>query len=317
MKYPHTSFMPLFLGVIATTGFAQIASRPAQKPIVITPPAVHDGSNWSRAPLPAQRQFDDVKPADGLAIDNLPPNTPATNTEPEIPAPRVAIFQRTTVPAFAGEPALMPTGRTTYVTGYPYQTASVATRPAEKPIVITPPAIRDGSNWSRAPMPAQRQFDDVKGPDGQAIDALPPNTPATNSEPVIPPPRVAIFQRAPATGFAAEPGLMPTGRTTVAVATTMDATNVAQSIRSGTAANRDQILNDIESRLNASEKMMKSMSGVASDVSAEVKAKAKNLKKSLSNARKDWDANYNQLAADYEAYAAALARVDAANGTAR
>ena len=68
-----------------------------------------------------------------------------------------------------------------------------------KPVIITPPAVKDGSNWSRAPFPAQRQFDDVKSPDGEAIDqTLPPNMPASNIEPPAPPARVAIFAPAAA-----------------------------------------------------------------------------------------------------------------------
>ena len=62
------------------TAFAQTESR---KPIVITAPAVKDGSNSSRAPFVAARQFDDVKSPDGQSIDqNVPPNTPATSFVP-------------------------------------------------------------------------------------------------------------------------------------------------------------------------------------------------------------------------------------------
>lgn len=170
-------FLPLFIGVIATASFAQ-----TQKPIVMTPPAVPDGSNWSRAPLPAARQFDDVKPADGLAIDQLPPNTPSSNIEAPIPPPRVAIMQPAgTAPAYVAttttttyvDPALTPTGRTTTVI-VPTAAPAVEIRPAQRPVVeMTPPAVPNGSNWSRAPLPAKRPFDDMKAPDGQAIDQLP------------------------------------------------------------------------------------------------------------------------------------------------
>lgn len=307
MKYPHSTLIPLLLGVIASAGFSQsAATRPAQKPIIMTPPAIPDGSNWSRAPFPAQRPHDDVKGPDGQAIDNLPPNTPSTNIEPEIPAPRVALFQ-TTTPAYAAEPALVPTGRPTVVA---YTGTTAATRGAQKPIVMTPPAFPDGSNWSRAPFPAQRPHDDVKGPDGQAIDNLPPNTPSTNIEPEIPAPRVAIFQPVQPTATV-DATLLPTGR--VSVAMSMDATNVAQQIRAGTAASREQVLNDIEARLSASERTLTTMSS-SSDLNAEVKARARALRKSIDHARSDWSKHQSQLAADYEAYAAALARVDAANG---
>jgi hypothetical protein len=176
MKHPSIPFLPLFIGVIATAGIAQ-----AQKPVVMTPPAFPDGSNWSRAPLPAARQFDDVKAPDAQAIDQLPPNTPSSNIEAPIPPARVAILQPTTTPAAAAyastttvatEPALAPTGRTTVVV--PTAAPAVEIRPARKPVIeMTPPAFPNGSNWSRAPLPAKREFDDVKRPDGQAIDPLP------------------------------------------------------------------------------------------------------------------------------------------------
>ena len=93
----------LFAGV--STGFAKT------RPTVITPPAVNNGSNWSRAPFPAARQFDDVKSADGRAIDQVGPNGPTANNEPEVAPARVAIMQKTPAPAVVAEPTLMPTGR--------------------------------------------------------------------------------------------------------------------------------------------------------------------------------------------------------------
>lgn len=169
-------FIPLFVGVMATACFAQ-------KPTVMTPPAVPDGSNWSRAPLPAARQFDDMKPADGLAIDQLPPNTPSSNIEAPIPPARVAIMQPAgAAPAYVAsttttttyvEPAPTPTGRVTTVV-VPTAAPAVEIRPAQRAVIeMTPPAIPNGSNWSRAPLPAKRPFDDMKAPDGQAIDSLP------------------------------------------------------------------------------------------------------------------------------------------------
>jgi hypothetical protein len=116
MKYPHPSLAILAFAALTagfTTASAQTAvNRATQKPIVMTPPAPPDGSNWSRAPLPALRRFDDMKAPDGKAVDDLPPNTPATNSEPPVPAARVAIFQPTPAPGITAEPGLMPTGRT-------------------------------------------------------------------------------------------------------------------------------------------------------------------------------------------------------------
>jgi hypothetical protein len=175
MKQPHTSFVTLLIGLMSTAGFSQtVEIRSPSQTVAITPPAIQDGSNWSRAPLPAKRQFDDVKAPDGQAID-----IPASTTEVAA-APRVAIMQGTTTPGYVAttttttytaEPALTPTGRATVVV--PTASAPVAIRSERRFVEMTPPAIQDGSNWSRAPLPAKRQFDDVKAPDGQAVDQLP------------------------------------------------------------------------------------------------------------------------------------------------
>jgi hypothetical protein len=323
-------------GATTTTTYASapgyaVAQSSSSKPVVITPPAVQNGSNWSRAPFPAERRFDDVKPADGQAIDNLPPNTPATNTEPPVPAARVAIMQSTT-PGIS-DPALAPTGRvaaTTTTTSYdtaPRAYAVAQVRDGSKPVVITPPAVQNGSNWSRAPFPAERRFDDVKPADGQAIDNLPPNTPATNIEPPVPEARVAVLQgpSTPAPTAVADATLLPTGR--VAVATSFDAATVTPTIRTATVANRNQVIADIESRITASESAVGSMRNTASQMGTEarrqfnaasddVKEKAKALRKSLAAAKKatdqEWESAKAQLASDFEAYGAALGRIDSA-----
>ena len=208
---------------------------------------------------------------------------------------------------------------------------SVSAQSETRPVVITPPAINDGSNWSRAPFPAARKFDDVKAPDGQAVDKVGANAPAANIEPPTPPARVAILQPTPAPSLTETPGLMPTGRTTVAVSTAVDAATFAPTIRSSMLSSRDPLLADIETRMSTSEKALASMRSSTNQMSAEgrqqftvasddVKEKSKALKKSIKEARKASDQNWEtaraQLAADYEAYAAALARVDATAGIA-
>lgn len=206
--------------------------------------------------------------------------------------------------------------------------SSLFAQTSGKPIVISPPAVNNGSNWSRAPFPAQRQFDDTKGPDGKAIDETGPNSTVANIEPPPPPARVAILQSAPAP-FGAEPGLLPTGRTTVVVAAPLDATTFAPSIRTMSFASRDQMLTDIEARVKSSEKAIASLHNTTSQMGTagrqqfttaadDVKAKAKALRKSIKDARKatdaQWDAARAQVASDYEAYAAAVAQIDAATG---
>ena len=172
MKHTHTSLVTLFIGVMAAAGFSQ-----TERPIVMTRPAIQDGSNASRAPIPAARQFDDVKAPDGQAVDQI---APSTNIEPAIPPARVAVLQGATAPAYAAtttttytEPALTPTGRTTVIVAPPAAPVAVEVRSAPRAVQMQAPAIHDGSNWSRAPLPAKREFNDVKGPDGQAIDQLP------------------------------------------------------------------------------------------------------------------------------------------------
>lgn len=194
--------------------------------------------------------------------------------------------------------------------------------------VIPRPTVSDGSNASRAPFPADRPFDDTKAPDGQAVDQeLPPNTPATEP-PAPPPPTVAIFQ---ADRPASEATLSMTGRPTVGIATSLDAPRVTTTIRGQSDTARDQLIADIETRLDASQTALRGFRSSTREMSAEsrdqfeaaaddLKAKEKALKKSLKAARKadaqEWNNARTQLAADYEAYAAAAARIDALAGIA-
>lgn len=210
--------------------------------------------------------------------------------------------------------------------------SSASAQSNQQPTVITPPAVKDGSNWSRAPFPAARPFDDVKGPDGKAIDELGANSPVAKIEPPVPAARVAILQPAIApspTVIGADPGLLPTGRSTVAAASSINAHVHAPTIRAASFSTREQVIADIETRLKASDEAMGTFRSSAAQMSAdgrrtfkaaddEVKDKAAALKKSLRAARKatdaQWDSARAQLAADYEAYGAALARVDVAAG---
>lgn len=220
---------------------------------------------------------------------------------------------------------------------------------ANQPVIITAPR-HDRTNWSAAPFPGQRQFDDAKGPDGYAIDRLPPNTPATNIEPPQPAPRVAIFQSTPSVDASAvavapaptaepapvvvaqvpaEPALTPTGRSTVAVASTLDAAGYSPVIRASMYESRAQTVADIENRLTASESALASVSASSSAMNEDarksfdaarddVKAKEKALRKSIKAANKadasEWENARAQLAADYDAYAAAVASLDATAG---
>lgn len=107
----HASLVTLFTAAIIFAGVSTASAT--TRPTVITPPVVNNGSNWSRAPFPAARQFADVKSADGRAIDQLGANTPNANIEPAVAPARVAIMQRTPAPTALGDPGLLPTGRVT------------------------------------------------------------------------------------------------------------------------------------------------------------------------------------------------------------
>jgi hypothetical protein len=202
---------------------------------------------------------------------------------------------------------------------------------SRKPIVLTPPAVNNGSNASRAPFPAARTFDDVKAPNAEPIDKnVAPNTPATDQEPnPLPEARVAIFQPAQPAGILADPGVLPTGRTSVVVATSVDSVTVVPAIRAGMFESREQVLTDIETRLKNSNTAMASIRSTSSSMSesgrmqfkaaeGQVKESEKALRKSIKAARKataqEWESARAQLAADYEAYASALASVDTAAG---
>jgi hypothetical protein len=339
MKYQRI-LLTLSISALPCAGLFAAEGPQNGKPTVITPPAINNGSNWSRAPFPAQRKFDDVKPADGLAVDNLPPNSESANTEPPVPASRVAILQGATAPAttYAAtttvDPSTQPTGRTTtYTTATTPATTVAVDVPGSRPTVITPPAIPDGSNASRAPFPAERKFDDVKPADGLAIDKTGANSESGNVEPAAPATRVAIMQPATsttvATTTAVDPSLQPTGRSNMAVAAALEAPTFAPTIRAATHDSRDQMVADIEHRLTATESSLATMRGTASAMSTDgrrafenqentVKEKAKALRKSIKAAQKasasEWDNARAQLAADFDAYAAAVGQIDATAG---
>ena len=206
--------------------------------------------------------------------------------------------------------------------------ASAQSTPAKpdtnKPTVVTPPAVRDGSTEIRAPFPSARQFDDAKGPNVNALENAPTSTPATDLAPPAPPSNVKITVEKPAR---ADPGLLPTGRTNVSIAASLGSETF--TLRNTTIATRDRIFTDLESRMTSAENTLSSLDKTASEMSAEgrkqfktasddVKEKAKALKKSVQAARKaggqEWNEARAQLASDYEAYAAALASIDTARG---
>ena len=197
---------------------------------------------------------------------------------------------------------------------------------SRKPIVITPPAVNNGSNASRAPFPAARPFDDVKAPDGQSIDRnVPPNTRATDPEPnALPMPRVAIMQR-PGASPLGDPSVLPTGRVTTSLSASLEASRLASAIRAAGVGERDQLVADVENHLSATEIPLRAIRGSTREMSgtgrsqfdalsAQAKDQERALRKSIVNARgaseAQWQSARDRLAADYETYASALAAID-------
>jgi hypothetical protein len=202
-----------------------------------------------------------------------------------------------------------------------------------KPIVISPPAVPNGSNWSRAPFPSARQFDDVKGPDGIAIDRdVPPNTPATDPDPhPLRAPRVAIAQPRNANPVTGEPALLPTGRVTTSASAALDPARMTSAIRADDFQARKDVAADVESRITLANDALAGTRTTTRDMSPEGRAQFKALDNTARERERtvhssayaaarstdrDWEANRTQLAADYEAYADAIRQIDTAIGVA-
>jgi hypothetical protein len=126
-------------------------------------------------------------------------------------------------------------------------------------------------------------------------------------------------------GTALAPGLAATDAHSVSVA--LDAGPTATAIRSAAFATRDQLATDLDQRMDAGAKVMVELKERAKllDASAQAEfkaavkdadARAKQLKKSAKAVRKGsegtWDKDRESLAADYDAYASAMAHAEAA-----
>jgi len=126
-------------------------------------------------------------------------------------------------------------------------------------------------------------------------------------------------------GTALAPGLAVADAHSVNVA--LDAGPTATTIRSAAFATHEQLATDVDQRMDAGAKVMVELkersklldASAQTEFKAAVKdadARAKQLKKSAKAVRKGsqetWDKDRDSLAADYEAYASAMARVEAA-----
>lgn len=190
----------------------------------------------------------------------------------------------------------------------------------------TPPGMKDGGGESRAPvppLPSGRPFDETKRAVGQSIDDVRANIPAAPGPPA-PPSNVRIKVES-----ITPPGSLPTGRGNALLAAPLDVPNFAPSVRATPVAMRARVVADVEARIHAAESALGSMEKSEPEMSAagraqfksaaeDAKAKAKALRKSAQAARKaneqEWESARARLAADYEAYAASLARIDQLDG---
>jgi hypothetical protein len=189
---------------------------------------------------------------------------------------------------------------------------------------VAHPPVQDGSVSSRAPLPANRPYEyvRVKTADGSQpaqsaliathIDAPTPDQPVAVGEPVAP-----AAQDTVVTTTTTETVLTPTGRPDLSAGASLDANQIGSEIRSGATAAQER-LRDIEARVKASGETMATTRSTMTTLTADnqtqfdsannaVKATEKALQKSIKAAR---NSTGEQVATDYEAYAAAVARVE-------
>lgn len=189
-------------------------------------------------------------------------------------------------------------------------------------VVLTPPPIQNGSSNSRAPLPAQRSFEFTR-----VTKTAPWTTDTVYSANHIGGLTSAQFAAAqtPASAGAVmiastAPVVAPVVVTpAVAAGRSLDATQMGSQIRSDATASRDQ-LRDIEARVVVSTQSMAETRGTMAALTAEdqkqfnsantdVQEKAQTLRNSIQVAR-NTETSGEQVATDFEAYAAAVARVD-------
>ena len=179
--------------------------------------------------------------------------------------------------------------------------------------------VKDGSNSSRAPLPSQRPQEYVQ----VATDGISGNSsivanhiggPATTQQIAV----VTPVQTTTTQVYAVvTPAPVP-----ASAGATLDVTHVGPQLRSDATASQEQ-LSDLEARVKASGESMAATRSTQPAMSAtntaalkvannDVKDTEAALRKSIKTARST-NSEQQQLASDYEAYAAAVARVAAAN----
>ena len=190
-------------------------------------------------------------------------------------------------------------------------------------VIVVPRApIPDGSNASRAPYLANRPHNDGTAANGQAVDQdIPPNTPSTQ-EPTPAAPRVAVGD-----GRAGPPALTPTGRPTTGLGSIIEPAKMSAALRAS-AADRVQVVGDIETRLKAVDNAYASLSATDASMSEagraqfrtaadNFEAREKELRGTLTAVRRTGDRSdeaWGRLATEFDAFAAAAAQLDTLSG---
>lgn len=189
--------------------------------------------------------------------------------------------------------------------------------------VMAPP-VRDGSNASRAPLPSQRSSeyvnvirDDTTGKTAVIANHIGSDTQQQTFVATTPVPHTEIVATTPTV---TESVVTPVIVTTVDAGPSLNAAQVGTQLRSETTASQSQ-LTDIEARVKASTATMaatrSTLPAMNAANTAQMKAAGDNVKDTEIALRKSIKAarttSTDQVASDYEAYAAAVARMDKAS----
>lgn len=189
---------------------------------------------------------------------------------------------------------------------------------------VQAPPVRDGSNASRAPLPSQRPSeyvnvtrDNTTGKTAIIANHIGSDTQQQTFVATTPVPRTEIVAT---TTTVTESVVTPVIVATVDAGPSLNAAQVGTQLRSETTASQSQ-LTDIEARVQASSDTMAATRSTLPAMNAantaqikvagdDVKATERALRKSIKAAR---TTSTDQVASDYEAYAAAVARMDTAS----
>ena len=157
----------------------------------------------------------------------------------------------------------------------------------------------------------------------------------SNATKPSPPTQVRIRRQVgpPAAGApssTADAALTPTGRVNALLPSAAEAAKFAAGIRTAPLTVRDSVVADVAAKTMAAEQTVTGVEKSSGEMNAEgrqqlkeasetAKEKAQVLRQSIQKAGRaggsEWDGARAQLASDYEAFAAAVSRVDAVNRT--